>query len=202
MCVMCVRLLIPQKQTHRLTMYLSIRRPNNRHGCVINVSSGDGELAYLHSVAAKRLRVMRSLEVHTQIGFVSVHVDGSITSLYPSIHSQIHSHTHTHIHEKELERYAAKVVSKQAPGAVWPRHGIAHLTWPAYCFSKAALNAATRLLHEEEAAHARAVAGTEDDRMRGRFRHGERSVRIVAVCPGDVATGACVPCWGCLAGMR
>lgn len=34
----------------------------NRYGCVINVSSGDGELAYLHSVAAKRLRAMRSLE--------------------------------------------------------------------------------------------------------------------------------------------
>jgi hypothetical protein len=38
-----------------------------RYGCVINVSSGDGELAYLHSVAAKRLRAMRSLEVRLSI---------------------------------------------------------------------------------------------------------------------------------------
>lgn len=30
---------------------------------MINVSSGDGELTYLHSVAAKRLRAMRSIEV-------------------------------------------------------------------------------------------------------------------------------------------
>lgn len=37
-----------------------------RYGCVINVSSGDGELAYLHSVAAKRLRAMRSLEVRVE----------------------------------------------------------------------------------------------------------------------------------------
>lgn len=94
-------------------------------------------------------------------------------------------------YHQELERYAAKVARKQEPGAAWPRHGIAHLTWPAYCFSKAALNTATRILHEGEAAHARSVAGTRDDPLLGRFRHGERSVRVVAVCPGDVATGAC-----------
>lgn len=68
---------------------------------------------------------------------------------------------------------------------------MAHLTWPAYCFSKAALNTATRILHEAEGAHARSIAGTkeEEDPIRGRVRQGERSVRIVAVCPGDVATG-------------
>lgn len=84
---------------------------------------------------------------------------------------------------------------KQEPGAAWPRHGIAHLTWPAYCFSKAALNTATRILHENEAAHAQAVAGTAADPMRGRIRHGERGLRIVAVCPGDVATGKIVCVW-------
>lgn len=85
---------------------------------------------------------------------------------------------------QELERYTAEVVRKPPPNE------IAHLPWPAYCFSKAALNAATRILHEAEEGHARSVVGTRDDPMLGRVRQGERSVRIVAVCPGDVATGA------------
>lgn len=88
------------------------------------------------------------------------------------------------------------MANKQAPGAAWPRQGIAHLAWPAYCFSKAALNTATRILHEAEAAHARGVAGTAADPMRGRVQRGERGVRVVAICPGDVATGGLmVPVW-------
>ena len=110
-------------------------------GCIINISSGDGELAYLHSVAAKRLRRMRSMG--------------------------------------ELRRYADQVASKQQQG-IWPRGGgLAPVPWPAYCFSKAVLNAATRLLHAQTQ-EAAAEAG----------RSGRR-LRVLALCPGDVATSMC-----------
>ncbi len=104
-------------------------------GCIINVSSGDGELAYLHSVVAKRLRRADSLD--------------------------------------DLRRYTDKVVEKQRQGA-WPKGGgLAAVPWPAYAFSKAVLNTATRLAH----------AGLANDAA--------RRPRVVAVCPGDVATAMC-----------
>lgn len=110
-------------------------------GCVINISSGDGELAYLHSLVAKRLRQMKSMGT--------------------------------------LRQYANRVASKQEQGP-WPKGGgLAPVAWPAYCFSKSVLNTATRLMHArtQEAA---AEAG----------RSGRR-LRVLALCPGDVATSMC-----------
>ncbi len=153
------------------------------YGCVINVSSGDGELAYLHSVAAKRLCAARSLEVSRSMRYAQ-HTKPTNQSVPPISPRQ------------ELERYTAQVASKQAgPGRALPRHEIAHLRWPAYCFSKATLNAATRLLHAAEEEHRLAVQGTKEDPLLGRVRHGDRAVRVVALCPGDVATGGWVRWW-------
>lgn len=110
-------------------------------GCIINISSGDGELAYLHSVAAKRLRRIKSMG--------------------------------------ELRRYADRVASKQQQG-LWPRGGgLAPVPWPAYCFSKAVLNTATRLMHAQTQ-----EAAAEEGRS-------GRRLRVLALCPGDVATSMC-----------
>lgn len=76
---------------------------------------------------------------------------------------------------QELKKYAQKVTEHQKDGQQWPRGGggMAHTPWHAYSFSKAVLNAATRVMHQQVKA-----AG---------FQHEE--VRVLAICPGDVATG-------------
>lgn len=110
-------------------------------GCVINISSGDGELAYLHSLVAKRLREMKS--------------------------------------KGTLRQYANRVASNQEQG-LWPKGGgLAPVPWPAYCFSKSVLNTATRLMHAQ-------TQETAAEAGRNRLR-----LRVLALCPGDVATSMC-----------
>lgn len=111
-------------------------------GCIVNISSGDGELAYLHSEVAKRLKRVRSLA--------------------------------------ELKQFSDWVAQMQQEGP-WPRgEGLAPVSWPAYSFSKAVLNAATRLLQSRVDALV-----SKDMKVRA------HQPRIVAICPGDVNTAMC-----------
>lgn len=66
----------------------------------------------------------------------------------------------------DLSRSLCMVIGDKAgPVSSGGSKEVAHLPWPAYCLSKATLNAITRIL------------ATIDER------------HVTAVCPGDVATG-------------
>jgi NAD(P)-dependent dehydrogenase (short-subunit alcohol dehydrogenase family) len=102
-----------------------------RRGFVINISSGDGELLYLHTSLQKEFCAVAS--------------------------------------ERQLMRLLARVSPPRDEFGDAPAHG----PTPAYCVSKAALNAATRL------ASRRLPQAAECGVWQG------------AVCPGDVLTRMC-----------